>query len=310
MSFKIPARAKINLCLEVDGVRPDGYHALWSVMHSVTLSDPLRLQNVSDTGLTLSSPTMLPEDNTFVRAYNAFVCAHPEAAFVGVLAEFEKHIPWRAGLGGASADAAAMLMLLHRMFSVPEDDIMELGASVGSDVPFCLMGGCALAEGRGEILTPLREDTPTTHVLLVKGKRGVGTRELFRIYDEQNNEPCMESPEERERRRSMLINAVTREGGIDFSVFRKYARNDLESTVFGLLPEVAAAKAMLYDLGAEFALMTGSGSTVFGVFSDFETMRAAQAEIRRHGYLFIHRTRLAPDSNAQQGERYGKIVLR
>ena len=293
----MPAMAKVNLCLEVDGTRPDGYHALWSVMHSIALSDAVSVSENHDApGLRLALTADLPEDNTFTRSYAAFTQAHPETARSGILVRCDKNIPSQAGLGGASADSAAMLTLLHRMFEKNTENIFSLGASVGSDVPFCLMGGCALAQGRGEILTPLRAETPTTHLLLIKCEKGVSTRELFRIFDEQQtNNKNPESIEERDARRAKLLAAASENEGIEFDTFRKYARNDLEPAVFALLPEVADAKKLLYDHGARFALMTGSGSTVFGVFDDTEAMEAALLAAKKHGYAFVHKTRLTPE---------------
>lgn len=258
------ACAKINLTLDVMGKRPDGYHMIRSIFQSITLCDRLTLLSGPDgqTCVVSDRPELsCGRNNTVLRAAEAFFRAagikNPGISFL-----LEKRIPWQAGLGGGSADAASALRLLNRRFSFPLSgaELSEVGLSVGADVPFCLTNGTMLAEGVGERLTSLPPLCPC-HILLCKPAAGIGTKEAYQALD----------------RDGMFGDLFTGQmleplcGG-DLTEIAKYVGNVFEP--LALLPEIPRIKTQMLKSGAAAACMTGTGSAVFGLF---ERKRQAQA---------------------------------
>ncbi|MDR0294217.1 MAG: 4-(cytidine 5'-diphospho)-2-C-methyl-D-erythritol kinase [Oscillospiraceae bacterium] len=259
------APAKINLALEITGRRGDGYHNLRTIMASVSLCDDLTL-TLSPCEPGKETFTAFAEgvegQNLAARAARLFMNA---AGFRGwsCHVHIEKRIPVSAGLGGGSSDAAAVLRALDEWaaaradgHSLGETDnqrppLQELALELGSDVPYCLRGGVCLAEGRGEILTPL-PPLPDCHIVLVTPPAAVSTAEAFRRFD------GMEWPERTE---------TARPAG---NVFESVTR----------LPEVAEIKRLLSGAGAANATMSGSGPTVFGIFDDITKANQAIYTIR------------------------------
>lgn len=247
--MKIKAYAKINLTLDVLGKRPDGYHELRSIMCTLSLYDRIELHRTD--GISFSCNVPLPENNTVIRAARLFMDETGKGASI----RLEKHIPSEAGLGGASADAAAVLRGMNSMYGGPiaERRLYELGLKVGADVPFCLMGGCALAEGVGELLTPL--PCPPLELVIVKGNGGISTGALFSSLKLPVCHPDT----------SRAISAI--QSG-DVHALAPLCQNALEPPAVAVLPEIAVHKALLLQYGAVSAFMTGSGSAVAGIFSD------------------------------------------
>ena len=180
------ARAKLNLTLDVLGKRPDGYHDLKMVMQSVTLSDTLTVETGTGEDLKVRTDlSFLPnnEKNLAASAALAFQ-AQTGRDLGGVAIAIEKHIPVCAGMGGGSSDAAAVLRALNGMLGAGCEPLAlaKIGEAVGSDVPYCVLGGTALAEGRGEVLTPLPA-LPRCHVVICKPAFSISTPELFRAVD-------------------------------------------------------------------------------------------------------------------------------
>ncbi|MBP5231449.1 MAG: 4-(cytidine 5'-diphospho)-2-C-methyl-D-erythritol kinase [Clostridia bacterium] len=254
-AYRESAPAKINRFLHVTGVRTDGYHNLCSLMQTVSLCDEIRFEpGPEGSGLSFSCsvPELGGENNLCLTAANAFfemTGRKPEGRM-----RLEKRIPHRAGLGGGSADAAAVLRLLRRVYSVPltEEDILRTAAGIGADVPFCLHGGTALCEGIGDVLTPLPDPDPEIF-LLAKGPEGLSTAEMFRLIDEAGtfSEPGEDGP-----------------------------GNDFEPYACRLLPGIRTLLDGLTASGAAEALMSGSGSAVFGRFSSESEARLAEKSLR------------------------------
>ncbi|MFU0833488.1 MAG: 4-diphosphocytidyl-2-C-methyl-D-erythritol kinase [Oscillospiraceae bacterium] len=254
------AYAKINLTLDITGKRVDGYHTLRSIFQSVTLCDRISLTLLSDGKIHVSSDNpALPcgENNTVYRAAQAFFAA-TGTANCGVSFHLEKKIPWQAGLGGGSADAAAALRMLNRCFSaaLSEKELSQIGVTIGADVPFCLLGGTALAEGIGEKLTPL-PPLPHCHIVLCKPGVGVGTKEAYQEIDRHGFLSGCETEQ---------MIAQLRRGHL--AGVAKYLGNDFEKAI--PLPDVLKIKQIMLQAGADGACMTGSGSTVFGLFRQEE----------------------------------------
>jgi 4-diphosphocytidyl-2-C-methyl-D-erythritol kinase len=264
------ARAKLNLTLDVLGARPDGYHDILTVMQSVSFCDDVLIALTEDGVLRLRTGLpYLPVDerNVAVRAAHVFL----EAAGLSTGADIEliKRIPVGAGLGGGSADAAAVLRGLNRLTGAgfPSSKLEELASLVGSDVPFCIRGGAALAAGRGEKLTPL-PPLSGCPVVICKPAFPLSTPKLFARVGGRS--PAIR-PDTEGLVRAMEENDTARVARRLFNVFEE------------LLPkgcgEIAVIRSRLLDLGAMGAAMSGTGSAVFGLFRDRKTAKRAWEEL-------------------------------
>ena len=267
--MRISCPAKLNLSLELVGRRPDGYHEIRSLMQTVAFSDTLVLRPSRRPGLQfrLRAPGMAVPDgrrNLALMAHDLFRerCRSP---LPGLRATLVKRIPPGSGLGGGSSDAAAMLMTLAGLAGgVGPGDLESLAAELGSDVPFFLHGGTALATGRGTRIDPL-EDLPKQLVLLVLPESPLDTGRVYRA--------CGSVLTRTANRISILPRS---DGGGKVCPSRLNWKNDLESVVFRLSPGLEPLKALLLDTGAAHAAVTGSGSALFGLY-DSERLAATAA---------------------------------
>lgn len=308
-SISIDARAKLNLTLEVDGVRADSYHELWSIMCEVSLCDHIKITLNSTPGIRVHSNVSLPDKNTlrssaelFLREYSLKHGSDMEN--IGIDIGIQKNIPSEAGLGGGSSDAAATLHALGELFpdnGFTPEEFLSMGARIGSDVPFFIEGGFAVIGGRGECVNTLDDGLKAhfrahpTPVVIVRGKRGISTPKLFKLYDQTALTLATEDHSRRKLRRERLVSAITcTDRETDWDVFREFGRNDLEAAAISLLDEIYSAKELLYKSGAKYALMTGSGSAVYGIFGEGEEERAALAasKLSERGYPFVYHGRL------------------
>ena len=265
----LTAAAKVNLALEVLGKRADGYHELATVMQTVDLADRLVLEDADALALTATSPDV-PADggNLALRA----AVALREAAKVdrGVRIRLDKRIPIAAGLGGGSADAAAVLLGLNRLWSLrwPLARLAAVGETLGMDVPFFLTGGVALGTGRGERLTALT-GMPLALVLVNPGAP-VSTAAVYGRVT-----PAMYS--DGARAKTVIAALATRKPArLAASLY-----NGLEAAATGLSADLERMRAALLAAGALGAAMSGSGPTVFGVARSFEQARQIRARLAR-----------------------------
>lgn len=278
---KEEARAKLNLTLDVLARRDDGYHALCSVMQAVRLCDEVTVHAGTADGLQVRCrwarelPGGLPalpqdEENLAWRAAQVY-CAETGARFGGLQIEIEKRIPSQAGLGGGSADAAAVLRALNALQEgrLSPEALETLGAAIGSDVPFCVRGGTALAQGRGEVLTRL-PDAPPMYFVLCKPSFGVSTAALYQQLDR-------ESVGRRPDTGAMLHALEER----DVPGISRQLSNVFEPLVAREQPQVRELLEALSAHGALGARMTGSGSAVFGVFADLQGAKEAFRALRQ-----------------------------
>lgn len=255
--MKILSPAKINLFLHITGKRPDGYHNLVTVMCCVSLYDTIFLTtHVKKTSVSCSNPKV-PEDEKNIAFKAADLFFNRLNINEGVKIRINKEIPVAAGLGGGSSNAAAVFLGLNRCYGSPFslDDLMAMGISIGTDVPFFLLGKPAVAKGVGEKLEVLNE-LPSYKVLLVYPGFAVSTAEVYKKFDFGLTK-C-----KKKLKQSLLKNSIF-DGSFDLC-------NDLESVVMPRYPDILAAKKALLNHGALGALMSGSGSTVFGIFSDHD----------------------------------------
>jgi 4-diphosphocytidyl-2-C-methyl-D-erythritol kinase len=251
------ACAKVNYALEVRGLRGDGYHEISSVLQSVSLADELEIERSREGFELFFEPEGVEigplEENTVYKAWALLweVSGHELPTRI----RLHKKIPAGAGLGGGSADAAAVLVGMNELFGLGLDaeELLTIGARIGADVPFCLTGGTALARGVGEILTPL--PAPPAHRLLIaKPERGADTGGIYRAYDERGSGGIASADQ---------VVAALRSGSL--TELAGALGNDLEPVTTGLVPEVAAHKREILRAGALGAAMTGTGTAVYGI---------------------------------------------
>lgn len=266
----INACAKINLGLDVVQRLPNGYHQVKMVMQTIDLRDELTLEKIQD-GIELTTDAKnLPTDESNLIYKAAKLMRETLSLRQGVRIHLKKNIPMAAGMGGGSADAAAALKGMNRLFhlDIPDRELMELGASLGADVPFCILGGTALAEGIGEKLTPLAP-VPPCHVLVAKPDISVSTKY---VYEHLNCPGLARHPD---------IDGMTdaiRRGSLRGILERM--ENVLESVTIPAYPVIASLKEEMRRLGAGGSLMSGSGPTVFGIFTEEAAAREAFLRLR------------------------------
>ncbi len=262
MTVRVLAPAKLNLTLDVLGVRADGYHEMKSVMQAVDLYDTVELTAVSHgITLTITGSDLVPDErNTAYKAAIAFLRYVHREDF-GVHMVLHKRIPMQAGMAGGSADAAAVLVGLNVLTAagLSVSQLCEIGATVGADVPFCVMGGAAVASGIGTALDPV---VPLTDgwIVAVKPTVNVSTAEAYRAIDSAQGLP---TPDHDGMCRAMAKGDLSRVGALLCNVFEEALA----------LPQVAALLADMRACAPLGCRMTGSGSVVFALF---DTEEAAQ----------------------------------
>lgn len=266
------AHAKINIGLYVVERRPDGFHNIETVFHRIAVADALRLEPAAAIRVTSSSPEA-PSDQTNICYKAAAVLQTHLGMTQGVHIHIEKHVPVGAGLGGGSADAACVLRELPRLWkgAVPEAMLRTMALKLGSDVPYFLSPGSAVAAGRGELLTYFDLDVPYSILLCNPGIHVATGWAYGQITPGTADKPAD-------------LVAVVREGMRDPAVLRERLRNDFEPVVFKAHPEVRAIKEQMLAAGAVFAMMSGSGSTVYGFFRDEPTAHRCAAPFAAAGY--------------------------
>lgn len=265
------ANAKINLYLDVVGIREDGFHNIKSVMHSISLCDKLIIEAVLSDKTEIeivhdSSELSNDKDNLIYKSALKYLAEYGLDACVKIT--LEKNIPIGAGLGGGSSDAAATLRGLNRIFKCADREaLLKLSAEIGSDVPFCLIGGTAMCEGRGEILTPLNTDL-YHHFVVAIGDSRVSTPKAYRDLDERFN-----------------YNFANRSMNVpDF----KTLYNVFEEVIN--IPEIDKIKESMLKSRAEKVLMSGSGPSVFGIYENEESARLAVVSLQKLGFKAYYAT--------------------
>ena len=269
-SVRLPAFAKVNLCLHVLGRRPDGYHELRTIFQAISLHDTLELairpskKSRRSIHLESNDPTLSGPDNLAVRALQA---VRDELGLEGTIhVRLEKRIPVARGLGGGSSDAAAALIGAMRLAErkLPIERLLEIAAGLGADVPFFLCGGRAVAVNRGDEIYPL-PDAPKRAVLVVSPKGiGVRTKDAYQwVSRELTNRPRTPNIW------GFCALCWSRGGALS---------NDFEGAVFNRHPRLGEIRAGLLKRGAADAALAGSGSAVFGIFQNpAQARRAARA---------------------------------
>lgn len=271
-SYSLIAPAKINLYLQIVGDRPDGFHELIMVLQSIELADLVTVRSLSVEGIRVRcDDPAVPQDQTNLayRAAELMMREFPTTAarFGGVEIELQKRIPMGAGLAGGSTDAAAVLVGIDLMWNLglTRSELQELGAMLGSDIPFCVSGGTALATGRGEQLAPL-SDLHDIYVVLAKYRDlPVSTPWAYKTYRQQFGETYPRSPADLEAaktRSSKILSAIAH---YDAKQIGEHLHNDLEKVVLPEFPKVQQLREIFGRLNTIGTMMSGSGSTVFAL---------------------------------------------
>ncbi|MGQ7278608.1 MULTISPECIES: 4-(cytidine 5'-diphospho)-2-C-methyl-D-erythritol kinase [Brevibacillus] len=256
MRISVKAPAKINLTLDVLAKRPDGYHEVEMVMTTVDLADRVDLTLRQDGAITLDCSASFVPDDIRNHAYKAAVLLRERYQVrQGVHVYIDKQIPVAAGLAGGSSDAAAALRGLNKLWNLglSLDELAAIGAEIGSDVPFCVYGGTALARGRGEQITHLPAPAPCW-VILAKPPIGVSTAD---VYGQLRVQEIARHPSTEQ-----MIKAIREQ---DFSLMCRSMGNVLEEVTLAMHPQVRQIKELMEQSGADGVLMSGSGPTVFAL---------------------------------------------
>lgn len=278
MEIKLFCPAKINLFLEVLDKREDNYHNLDTIMMSVNLFDTvdiiLKMRNDTENVIKLICNADLPTDsgNIAYRAVERFLEAFEKKGY-DITVIIDKRIPMAAGLAGGSADCAGVLLGLEHLFCLQNrhDEVLALGAKLGADVPFCMTCGCVHATGIGDVMEGIRPITPDWAFVVAKGGEGVSTAKAYSVMDRRT-----------ERRSSEKLRHYLRASDIPGVCSEMY--NAFEEVVCPERPMVQRAKDVLLEKGALGALMSGSGPSVFGIFSSLDDAENAQTTLESMGY--------------------------
>ena len=280
--IKENARAKINLTLDILGVREDGYHKLSTIMQTIALADDLELKKSSGIILKMDASKIKGGEKISVDEKNlAWRAAVEFQKFcgkdLGVEISLIKKIPVAAGLAGGSTDAAAVIRGMNRLYelNLTERELCTIGERVGSDVPFCIIGGTCLAEGRGEFLTKLAP-MKNFSVVLAKPDGEISTAWAYKTYDEN---PAEVHPPNAE------IIAQLKRGEYD-AAFKNFS-NVFEAVAIKKIPAVAELKNKMLTAGAKVALMSGSGATVFALTDEQDVEKISASVADSGAQIFI-----------------------
>ena len=300
-SISLKAPAKINFFLDITGKLPNGYHEISSVMQTVDIFDYVKIEKSDSIKVRCSNSLLDGEDNIAFKAAKLFF----EAAKIDSGADIfiDKRIPMQAGMAGGSADAAAVLFGLNRIFDEPfsPEELCSIGAKCGADVPFSLMGGTSLAEGIGEKLSPITP-MPDCWLVIVKPDFGMSTPESYKYYDEHGLF-SLEHPD-----RQAVLSSLDEN---DLSMLAKSLYNVLEHTVQN--PIIGEIKDSMLKFGALGSMMTGSGTAVFGIFDSVQKAVDAKTALSgKFGSVFLARPYpfgVQIDKSAAVYERFAKLGI-
>ncbi len=266
--------AKINFGLNILSKRPDGYHNIETIFYPIQLHDELIIQK-SNSSLFESNIEILNSnaDNLIIKAKQKLEEYVNKTFSVKII--LKKYIPLGAGLGGGSSNAASTLIALNKLYNLglSGKNLFNIAVQLGSDVPFFLNSVPSFAQGKGEILKKINFEIPYP-ILVINPGIHVSTPWAY-------SKVIPEKPK-------LSLNSIIDNGINNFSELKDKVNNDFEEIVFEKYPEIKELKQSLYDLGAEFALMTGSGSTLFGVFPNLDEAKKAADILAANYFTFIH----------------------
>ena len=273
-TIMLKAYAKINIGLDVLGKREEGYHEVRMIMQTIRLYDKLNMKKLNKDEIVIKTNLAYLPTNENNLVYRAIQMLKDEFNIKqGVYVELQKHIPVAAGLAGGSSDAAAALIGMNRLFQLKltTTDLMQRAVKLGADIPYCILGGTALSEGIGEVLTPLAP-MPNAYILIAKPPINVSTKYVYEnlILDEKTNHPDIDG----------IMEAINSK---DLCGVTNRLSNVLESVTIDRYPVIQEIKDTMIEFGAMNALMSGSGPTVFGIFDDLNLAKKAFYQLKVQG---------------------------
>ena len=274
----VHAPAKVNLILRILDRRPDGYHNLWSIMHTVALEDAVTMRATSQRGIRLACNVGgLSVDHTNLVWRAASAVLDRAQLSVGVDIELYKRVPMGAGLGGGSSDAAATILGLNQSLQLgwSREKMAEVGQALGSDVAFFLFAPSAIVSGRGESVRPVTIEGGRW-IVLVKPTFEIETKWAYQE---------LAATRAAVRQLSADHGELDRRDRLTWGQVAASVENDFEIPVFTKHPQLGEIKRFLLKRGAQFALLSGSGATVFGLFEEESTARRAGAELAQDAEL-------------------------
>lgn len=279
--MKIKAYAKINILLDIVGIKENGYHLLEMIMQSIDLYDVIDINKIEKGIKIKCNKSYIPVNNKNIAYKAAELFMKTYGINEGVSINIYKNIPTSAGLGGGSADGAAVMKAMRKIFNVDisNKELEELGVKIGADVPFCVSGGTALCEGIGEIITPMSK-FQNKILVVVKPKFGVSTKWVYSEYDNLNS---VKKPETEK-----ILNAVKND---DLKLVSSKMANVLEEVTINKYGIIDGIKKDMLKFGALGAMMSGSGPSVFAFFEDsLSAQRCFEKMKENYPETFITRT--------------------
>lgn len=279
--ISLKAKAKVNLSLDVTGIRADGYHEMRMINHSIDLEDVLTFEAYDEGIILTSNDHSIPLDERNLVMKVALKLQQQFNIKQGVKIHLEKRIPAQAGLAGGSSDAAAALKGLNVIWNLnlSMPDLLAIGVTIGADVPYCLVGGTALVEGIGEKIIPLK-DLKSMPVLVVKPEINIATPWAFKKLDELTIEKHPDI--------KTIIEILEAN---DYDRLKDTIGNVFEAVAFTTYPEIAEIKKAMLAQGAMASIMTGSGSTVIGYYPNQELAQKSWQRFKEtYAMCFITKT--------------------
>lgn len=273
-SHSCKAYGKLNLTLDITGLRPDGYHELVTLMHSISIYDTVTIKPSRREGIWLRcNLAYVPCDERNIAHQAAVLFLDAAGRRANILIDLRKRIPVGAGMAGGSANAAAVLQLLNKIYGnpLPKPQLAQLALRLGADVPFCLETGCCMATGIGEVLTPA-PSLPPCSIAVVKPRFSISSKKL---YEKIDSVPIAKHPDT-----VAMLNALKRK---DLPAIAAGLENVMEPAAILERPQIGEIRQGLLAAGALGARMTGSGSAVYGIFDEEEKARAALVPFQQQG---------------------------
>lgn len=270
-SIDLKSRAKINLSIDVLGKREDGYHIVEMIMQTIDLYDQIKIEEVEESSIKIKSDSVdipLNEDNIVYKAAN--LLKERFNISKGIEISIQKNIPVAAGMAGGSSNAAAVLVGLNKLWNLglSKNELKEIGLQLGADVPFCITGGCSLAEGIGEKLTDINGISEDVNILVCKPNIFVSTKEVYQSLDMKN---VQKRPDNKK-----LIEALKNK---DIKFVSENMVNVLEEVTSVKYKEINEIEEVMIKNKALGSMMSGSGPTVFGLFDNKEYAIKAKEEL-------------------------------
>lgn len=270
--IRLKARAKINITLDIIGKRDNGYHDVEMIMQTVDLYDRMIMRKIKKEKILIKTnlPYLPVDERNLVHKIIKYMKDKYQLSG-GVFVDLHKMIPVAAGMAGGSADAAQTILGMSKLYGLdlPMEEMLDIGAMYGSDIPYCMIQGTALATGLGEKITYL-DPFPSFHVLIVKPNFSMSTAVVYKNF---SLDDVKEHP-----KTQVVIDAIKRK---DRDVICDHLVNVLETVTPKIHPEINDIKERVKELGADGVLMSGSGPTVYGLFKDQKTAKQALKTMKK-----------------------------